>query len=73
MDRDDLGPWNLAVNNTISALNAAIDVAILTGNHAPAPREAVAHLHTTLIVLVACRERERLARNRLEQGSTKAD
>jgi hypothetical protein len=64
-ERDDLGPWHLAVNKTIEAMNATTDVAVLTGNHAPEPREALEHLRTVLMILTACRERERLARNRI--------
>ena len=62
-DLDELVPWNLAVNKIDEAMDAVIDVAILTGNHASEGREAVRYLRTALILTVASRERERLHRN----------
>lgn len=72
MTGDQLVPWSLAVEHTIEALDAAVEVAVLTGNWASEPRDAVRHLTTALLILAACKERERLARNEVAQQATAA-
>jgi hypothetical protein len=64
-EMDNMGPWNRAVSNLLVAVEAIIDVAVLTGNHAPEPREACAQALNALLILERGRERERLARNQI--------
>ena len=66
-DDDGLGPWHLAMTLLQQASEAVVDVAVLMSNHATEPRAAYRYLTTALLLMERCRERERLARNRLGQ------